>query len=304
MKSLFLFSYRNGQYSIQTPAKINLYFEILGKRSDGFHEIESIITPVDLYDELIIEQRNTRFGKIDLQISNDPSGSISIDERNLIVKAANRLREESSRTDLPDLTISLRKRIPVEAGLGGGSSDAAATLYALNRIWDLNLETNDLIKLGTELGSDVPLFFASGSVLCRGRGEIISPVVVPPMILLLFKPPLGLSTKEVYSLSDHLPIDHRRSVQPLLEDPSRLLQGDLFNRLENAADHLYPDLVDFKNRLQDPKILQVLMSGSGSSLFALCADEEIARQKKADLEQKYPGSVFIVRNITANSREP
>ncbi|MDO5580059.1 MAG: 4-(cytidine 5'-diphospho)-2-C-methyl-D-erythritol kinase [Planctomycetia bacterium] len=303
MKPLFLFSEKNGQYRIKTPAKINLYFEILGKRSGGFHEIESIIAPIDLYDELILDPRESRSGKITLRIAEDPTGSLPADERNLIVKAANLLRSESGRSDLSDLAITLNKRIPVEAGLGGGSSDAAAVLFALNRIWKLDLNQKDLIKLGARLGSDIPLFFASGPVLCRGRGEILSPFAAPKMILLLFKPPRGLSTREVYDLSDQLPSSDRRSVQAILNDPSLLMRGGLFNRLEKAAEILYPDLRDFKDILRGPKIEQILMSGSGSALFALCPDEETAHEKKRNLDQKYPGSAFIVRNLVPDSGE-
>jgi 4-diphosphocytidyl-2-C-methyl-D-erythritol kinase len=177
---------------VLAPAKVNLFLEVLGKRPDGYHEIATLMMAIDLTDVL------------DLSPSEDGSLSLTCDEPdlstgpdNLVLKAALRLRAKTG--TMSGATIRLTKRIPWAAGLGGGSSDAAATLKGLNELWKLGLSREELSAIGAELGSDVPFFLNGNAAWCTGRGEIIEPVAIGrPLDLVLVKPPEALATAEVY----------------------------------------------------------------------------------------------------------
>ena len=175
------------------PAKINLSFKILRRREDGFHEIETLMAPISLGDELTIEPNDSGAG---LSFSSDDP-TLPAGEENLVVRAARRffaeIREE------PRVRITLRKKIPHGAGLGGGSSDAASTLLGLNELYDGRLASPRLTSLAAEIGSDAPFFLARGAARCRGRGEIVEPVgSLPELSLLLLKPDFGVPTPWAY----------------------------------------------------------------------------------------------------------
>ena len=174
------------------PAKLNLHLEILGKRADGYHALETVMLPIDLFDT--IEARRTS-GDIALSIEN---GSVPADASNLVWKAA-ALLQATSQT-LVGASIRLTKRIPSEAGLGGGSSDAALTLRLLNDLWDLYYPIEHLSKLANELGSDVGFFLHDSAALCTGRGEIVEPIPVAETLhFVLVKPDVGASTAKVFA---------------------------------------------------------------------------------------------------------
>ena len=152
---------------VKSPAKINLHLEIIGKREDGYHELAMIMQNIDLSD--YIEFENNQIGEIKLK---SDSKDLSLDEDNLIIKAANYIKEVSNNKKL-GANIFLKKNIPIGAGLAGGSSNAAATLIGLNKLWNLNLDQNTLFLLASTLGSDIPFFINGGIQLCFGRGEIL-----------------------------------------------------------------------------------------------------------------------------------
>ena len=169
------------QFEIIAPAKINLFLEIHGKRHDGFHELETVMSTVNLYDRLRFRLRGD--DQIRLSIANRHSrdfGSVHIpdDDRNLVVKALKLLRSRSSAPSNHALgcDVTLFKKIPAEAGLGGASSNAAAALIAGNQFWDLGFSRNQLEGMAAELGSDVPFFLSGGAAICRGRGEKVTPL--------------------------------------------------------------------------------------------------------------------------------
>jgi 4-diphosphocytidyl-2-C-methyl-D-erythritol kinase len=255
--------------TVHAPAKLNLFLEVLGKRADGYHEIVTCMVALELCDSLKFTPARDLFLTCD-----EPSLTTGPD--NLILKAARLLQW---RTGCPQgAAIHLTKRIPIEAGLGGGSSDAAAALRGLNELWDLHLPTSDLQELAAELGSDVPFFVAAaGAAWCTGRGERIETIAaLPELAFVLFCPGRGIRTAEVY---------RRLSVpaEPRAPDAMRaaLASGAapaigraLFNRLEEAAWPLCPALPAIR-RLVDQfdaaqPILGHQMSGSGSAYFALC----------------------------------
>jgi 4-diphosphocytidyl-2-C-methyl-D-erythritol kinase len=249
--------------SIKAPAKINLYLEVLRKRDDGFHEIESLMQAIDLYDEIALEKSD----KIELT-SND--ATLPNDSRNLAFRAASAMQE---RFPFPGVTINLKKNIPMGAGLGGGSSDAAFVLRALCRLYDLHPTFEELVRIAASLGSDVPFFLTGGQALVKGRGEILESVSLPTDYeIVVVSPPLALSTAEVYSRVKFSLTKKR--VGPLLRngiDFSGFLRlaNDFRNDLEEVAVEKYPILMELIRSLLGAGAFYSSMTGSGSSFFGL-----------------------------------
>lgn len=247
---------------LRSPAKVNLFFKILGKRPDGYHEVATLMQAVALYDELSFESAER-----DALTCSDPK--IPTDERNLILKAADLFRKKSG---LPlFISVHLEKKIPHEAGLGGGSSNAATALMALNRLAGNPFSQTELQTWSAELGSDVPFFFApTGRALCTGRGEhvhVLEPVEAES--LLIVKPPFGLSTPAVYKqvkVAESCNFNLDATVEAFQQG-----RGHLFNDLESAAFYLAPDLLHYRHALIEAGASQVLLAGSGASLFGLGA---------------------------------
>ena len=247
-----------------SPAKLNLFFRILRKRSDGYHEIATLMQAIDLGDWLTLVE-----SKSDLLTCSDPS--LLCGETNLVMKA---LRLFRSFHRFPSVAIHLEKRIPVEAGLGGGSSNAATTLWALNEFSGRPATSEELMEMAAELGSDVPFFFSTGSAYCTGRGERVESVQIPEFSGFLSKPHYGLSTPRVYQ--------ETRVEELLAEDPRSTLLSfsgstpHYYNDLEPAAFRLEPKLLSHKASLLD-RFPTVLMTGSGSAFFCLGGAEHSFR---------------------------
>ncbi len=276
----------------QAPAKLNLFLEVLNKRADGYHEIESLMVAIDLYDTLTFVDNPS--GEIRL-LTDDPS--LPTGSENLVVRAAERLRAERGVPFGAD--IELRKRIPSQAGLGGGSSDAAATLVALDRLWNLNTPRETLHALAGEIGSDVAFFLQGPAAICRGRGERVDAVPLKNRYhFVLVCPAVGVRTASVYG---HVSVpDRSRPIGPILDamasgDPSSLGRS-LFNRLQPVAERLVPDLIEVRDALQHlgPLLDGSLMSGSGSAYFGLARDQNAARDAARQLENLDLGRVRVV----------
>jgi 4-diphosphocytidyl-2-C-methyl-D-erythritol kinase len=251
------------------PAKINLSFEIKGRRPDGFHEIETVMTPISLADSLTLETTENE-GAIDFSCD-DPS--LPTGDDNLVVRAVKLFREATEIRK--GIRILLEKKIPHGAGLGGGSSDAASTLLGLNELFGAGLEENDLLKLAAQLGSDVPFFIARSSAVCRGRGEMVSPIsLAVPLNLLLLKPDFGVPTSWAYGKwkgSQQLPgVDYA---------PQEFGGGRFVNDLERPVFEKFVLLAHLKTWLRrQPEVGVALMSGSGSTLFALLHEGSAAQK--------------------------
>jgi 4-diphosphocytidyl-2-C-methyl-D-erythritol kinase len=275
------------------PAKLNLFLEILGKRPDGYHEVETLMVAVDLHDRL--------------SFTDDPSGAVTLwcddpalptGSDNLVVKAAERLK---AATGCPrGARVGLCKAIPAEAGLAGGSTDAAAALVALDRLWGLRTPPDRLEQLAGEIGSDVAFFMRAPAAVCRGRGERVEAVPLRRRwCFVLVCPPTGLSTADVYR---HLtPPERPRPVGPtrdaLDQDGPAALGRSLFNRLQPVAEALRPALVRVREALADlcPSHLDGhLMSGSGSAYFGLARDRAAADDAATRLETLGLGRVRVV----------
>ncbi len=288
---------------VQAPAKLNLFFEVLGKRDDGYHEIETLVYPINLYDTLYFKEDSSGQIKLECErvsVQRGPTGcglgDVPLGADNLVVRAAELLRERAALQ--LGAAARLVKRIPSAAGLGGGSSDAAATLAAANAAWGLGWPSARLARLGAELGSDVPLFFAPGPAVCRGRGEKVEPTTGLGMLhFVVVRPPAGLSTAEVYRACR--PAERARPLAPLLD---ALARGDLpaagrllFNRLESAAEKLSPWIDRVRRELARLDCLGHRMSGSGTCYFGLCRHARQARRAARRLRARGIGIAFAVR---------
>jgi 4-diphosphocytidyl-2-C-methyl-D-erythritol kinase len=274
------------------PAKLNLFLEVLGKRPDGYHDIESLMVAVDLHDTLTFADEPS--GRITLRCD-DPT--LPTGDENLVVRAARRLKEEAGVGR--GAAIALRKAIPAQAGLAGGSSDAAATLTALDRLWNLQTPPDRLDALAGEIGSDVAFFRKAPAAVCRGRGERAEAVPLPaPLHFVLVCPPIGVRTADVYARL--VPPESPRPLGPALEalaaaDPAAL-GGALFNRLQDVAEALEPNLRAVRRALQTlgPSLDGHLMSGSGSAYFGLARDAAAAAEAARRLETLGLGRVRVV----------
>jgi 4-diphosphocytidyl-2-C-methyl-D-erythritol kinase len=290
---------------IWTPAKLNLFFEVLAKRNDGFHEIETLMVPVDLYDTLTVENDPT--GRLSLscgwvtQFSNresDPSGSLPAEEDNLAVKAVDLLRRHHAAGC--GARLRLAKRIPAAAGLGGASSDAAAALVGVNRVWRLGLPVNRLAELAAELGSDVPFFLYGGPAVCRGRGERIEPLAGLGIVhFVVVRPPVGLATKDVYGRCRvaESPRSVADAIEPLVRGDLAAAGAKLVNRLEAPAASLSPWIGRLRSEFAASGAVAWQMTGSGSSYFGLCRSARHARCVAARLRAAAVGAVFVVRSV-------
>jgi 4-diphosphocytidyl-2-C-methyl-D-erythritol kinase len=262
----------NAAVRVWAPAKVNLFLEVLGRRPDGYHELATLMTAVSLYDTL--ELTGLPSGEVRLTCDHP---SLSAGPENLVCRAVELVRQRTGRRD--GVVVRLRKRIPLAAGLAGGSSDAAATLAGLNRLWHLGWGRAELAELGAHLGSDVAFFFSTPAAWCTGRGEVVDSVRLGrPLDLVLVCPPVGLSTAEVFRgvTVPERPLDGAEARAAAEGGDVEALGRALFNRLQPVAEKLCPAVAGLCERLAGLSPAGRLMSGSGSTVFALCRSPEEA----------------------------
>ncbi len=244
------------------PAKVNLSLRVLRRREDGFHAIETLMAPISIFDTLEIELREQ--GGLEFTCS-DPT--IPADDGNLAVKAVRHFCAGFGFE--PNVRLHLKKEIPHGAGLGGGSSDAATVLLALDRLFQTELPREELTRLAAELGSDIPFFLWQSAARCTGRGEIVEPCAVPSLPLLLIKPPFGVPTPWAYRQWRDA-----REIPGVTYAEQPFAWGALANDLERPVFEKYIQLAEFKRwLLMQPESAGALMSGSGSTVFALLRDK-------------------------------
>jgi 4-diphosphocytidyl-2-C-methyl-D-erythritol kinase len=249
-------SLRPSSLKLFSPAKLNLFFRILAKRLDGFHEIASLFQAIDLFDSISIERaKRDAFSSNEHSLEKDPS--------NTVLKALCLFRKKSCSSLF--FKIHLEKKIPIQSGLGGGSSNAATTLWGLNELCGKPLKAAELLSLGAEIGSDVSFFFSLGSAYCTGRGEKVQKVEIPAISGWVAAPSFGMMTKEVYKAVDLTLLSK--------ENPKNFLKSfykdtpKFYNDLENAAFSLKPSLRRVKEELLEMGFDPVVMTGSGSCFF-------------------------------------
>jgi 4-diphosphocytidyl-2-C-methyl-D-erythritol kinase len=280
---------------VRAPAKINLYLELNGRRSDGYHELETVMVAVSLFDT--VRLRELPCDQLELRCLCSPEvgrqdDRIPSDSSNLAWKALDRLRRSvPNPRPLRGGRLDLFKRIPTQAGLGGGSSDAAAALVAARRIWNLEISDAELAEIGAGVGSDVPFFVDPGMAVCRGRGEIVRPLNrSSPLWFVVVKPPIGLSARRVYDHGE-IPAKPRsgQAIRDAIERQSpRAIGRLLFNRLQSAAEQLVPEIQIASREFSRLDCCGHQMTGSGTAYFGLFAHRDLAVRAANQLRARMP----------------
>jgi 4-diphosphocytidyl-2-C-methyl-D-erythritol kinase len=267
--------------SLPSFAKINLDLRILGTRPDGYHDLRTVFNSLLLFDNVTVTARRGP-----LAVTCDEP-DIPTDQRNLVWKAASLLHRTVTGKSSPprDIVIDLRKRVPPEAGLGGGSSNAAMTLLALNKLWKLDLDIATLTRIAGRLGTDVPYFLVGGTALGLGRGDDIYPLAnLPPVHVVILRPGFGVSTNDAYKWFDE---ESRRTVKdpaPRVIPPGwPAWSATLRNDLEGPVIRHHPAIGRIRQSLLDAGAAFAAMSGSGSAVFGLFERADAARRTANDL---------------------
>ena len=282
----------NTAIEILSPAKVNVFLKITGKRPDGYHELLSVFVPVALYDKLIIHQSKN---KVEVHCK---GRKISNDQNNLVNRAATSFFEKTGVKK--GVNITLIKRIPVSSGLGGGSSDAATTLKGLNQLWPNTISKADLEKLAISLGADVPFFLLQKPAIARGIGEILQPIKnFPSFWYVIVSPNLMISTAWAYentklTLTNNSYHDIIKSFKKNIFNIPKLL----FNDLERVTLVKYPFLCSIKDALVQVGALGALMTGSGPSIFGIFDSAKKARKAGEILKSYNMGDVFVVKGLS------
>ena len=286
---------------IKAFAKLNLTFEVLGRRDDGYHEIKSIMQTIDLADELNVQASNSLSVECD-----DPELT---GDANLVWKAATELAK--ARGIQPRAKIALRKRIPVAMGLGGGSSDAAAALVALNRLWGLDIKTEELASVASEIGSDVSFFLCGGTALAEGRGERVSPLPsIPPMYVTLVFPDITVPNKTKTMYSKLTPANYsdggvtRRMLQILAggQFVRESVRGCVYNAFEDLASWEFPLLAEMRRDVAAEGGPDLHLCGAGPALFTI-PGSDIEHQAIADTLQPRGAGVYLVSTTPPTTPE-
>lgn len=284
------------QVRLAAYAKINLFLDVLGKRADGFHDVQMIMQSIKLADYLALEENNENILLCSHQF-------LPINDNNLAMKALLLMQEKFP--SLPPVKIILEKHIPIAAGLAGGSADAAAVISGVNELFNLGQSQEQLAHIAAEIGSDIPFCLLGGTALATGRGEQMTPLAdCPHFYVVLAKPKIGLSTAGVYKsllVSDyatHPPIeDYLKAFQ----DKDRVfVQNNLYNVLEKSAFRLQPQVEDIKHEFEHLGASYTLMSGSGSTIFSLFEQKEEAWNFYLRIKNKYKNAYFS-ETISADS---
>lgn len=273
-----------GKFLVKSYAKINIALNVLDKKEDGYHELDSIMVPLELHDSLIVSEhyKDDNFVTIDdfsIDFSDYNITSLAIDSLSDKYGFKNRYR------------VLIHKVIPIKAGLGGGSSNAAAIMKALNKTLKLNISDEELMNIGLTLGADVPFFVKCVPARCRGIGEQIEPITIKNnYYVLIVKPNEGLATKKVFDKADELKLSVGNIddvVDALASGDDEKLAKSMHNSLESAAISMLPEIKEIKNYLTDRGLKLVQMTGSGSAVFALSQDKKILKKIERELEDKY-----------------
>ncbi|MDU0814689.1 4-(cytidine 5'-diphospho)-2-C-methyl-D-erythritol kinase [Bacillus siamensis] len=277
----------------KAPAKINLSLDVRSKRPDGYHEVEMIMTTIDLADRIEL----TELPENVIRVASH-NRFVPDDQRNLAYQAAKLLKERFQVKK--GVSIMITKVIPVAAGLAGGSSDAAATLRGLNRLWDLKLSVEELAELGAEIGSDVSFCVYGGTALATGRGEKIRHISAPPHCwVVLAKPTIGVSTAEVYRRLNLQQVRHpdvQAMIDAIEEKSFQKVCSQLGNVLESVTLNLHPEVAMIKNQMKRFGADAVLMSGSGPTVFGLVQYESKVQRIYNGL-RGFCDQVYAVRMI-------
>lgn len=283
------------QIELKALAKINLGLDVLGKRENGYHDVRMIMQSIYLYDEVKIEKKDTPEIEVVSNLNFLPTG-----EDNIAYKAARLLQEEFKISD--GVKITLKKHIPVAAGLAGGSSNAAAVLFGMNRMFRLGLSQKSLMERGVKLGADVPYCIMRGTVLAEGIGEELHKLpAMPKCTVLIAKPPVSVSTKTVYEALDSKEITEHPDIDGIIEGLERQdlkkIAGCMGNVLEDVTIPMHPVIDEIKQVMKDCGALGAMMSGSGPTVFGLFESRAGARDAQRRIREKALTRQVYVTNI-------
>lgn len=289
------------EITLKALAKINLGLDVVRRREDGYHEVHMIMQTIHLYDLLEIQ----KIREPEIQIVSNLS-FLPVNENNLVYKAARLLQEEFALTD--GISVKLTKRIPVAAGMAGGSTDAAAMLYAMNQLYDLGLSRRELMKRGVQIGADVPYCLMRGTALAEGIGEKLTQL--PPMIkcpVLIAKPSISVSTKFVYQ---NLKLDEQTNhpdIDALMKDIREKdfdsVCAHMGNVLESVTIPNYPVIAEIKQQMMRSGAKASMMSGSGPTVFGLFEDGETAKRALREMKRSGLAKQVYLTTIYNNRRK-
>lgn len=278
--------------NLKSRAKINLSIDVLGKREDGYHIVEMIMQTIDLYDNIQLKELSE-----DTILVKSECSYIPLNEDNIVYKAARLIKEKMHIKK--GIEIFIQKNIPVAAGMAGGSSNAAAVLVGLNKLWKLELSEDELRELGLELGADVPFCIAGGSALAEGIGEKLTYIdgLNEDVKILVCKPDIFVSTKEVYQSLDFENIENRPDNKLLIEslknDDIYAVSQNMVNVLEGVTSKKYEDIQNIEKIIMKNNALGSMMSGSGPTVFGLFVNGNDAVRAKEELLETY-SQVYVV----------
>ena len=281
---------------LKARAKINLGLDVLGKREDGYHEVRMVMQTIGIYDRLIL----TKIPEEEIRITSNLA-FLPVNENNLIYKAIKLLKDEYH---FPGgVSVDLNKFIPVAAGMAGGSTDAASTMFGVNRLFGLNLSMGKMMELGVRLGADVPYCVMRGTALAEGIGEKLTRITpVPHMWILIAKPQINVSTRLVYEQLDMGGIQKHPDIDGIIraieaQDVVRIAQS-MGNVLENVTMPLYPVIETIKQDMLSHGAINAMMSGSGPTVFGIFPDEQTTLACQAFLKEKGDArQVYITENF-------
>lgn len=282
------------QLTVEGQAKINLSLDILGKRSDGYHEVAMVMQSIGLSDTLELEKLPAD-GQVELELAGAAAG-IEADDSNLAWRAAALLLREGQVHG--GVRMRLTKRIPIAAGLAGGSTDAAAALRGVNELYGLGFDTEQLCGFGARLGMDIPFCLQGGTMLATGRGELLRRLPdMPRTYVVLGKPPIGISTAWAYQHYDaegaERHPDNDRLEREIAAGDRKAIAGLLCNVLESVSIKKYGIISEYKQLMLQAGAMAAMMSGSGPTVFGLCESEEIAGRVAEKLQQETEAAVFV-----------
>ena len=270
---------------VKSYAKINIVLNVLGKQEDGYHQLDMVMLPLQLHDSILLSS-----------IKGAPDNYVTIDDfslgdiqYNLATFAIDSLQKKYGFDN--KFRVFIHKVLPIQAGLGGGSSNAAATMLGVNKYLKLGMTEQDFIDVGKKLGADVPFFTKNIPARCQGIGEIITPITVKnDYYVILVKPKEGCSTKEIYGMADEMQIetyDVETVIKALEEGDDELLAKSIGNSLEPAGIKKVPEVQIIKNKLKERGLSIVMMSGSGSVVFGMSTNKKLIKKIGLELEDEY-----------------
>lgn len=291
---------QNNSLSLKAYAKVNLALDVLRRRPDGYHDVKMIMQNLDIYDELEFEviARDTEDTKITLTVNKE---GIPTDDRNLVYKAIAMLFEAFNIKS--HIAVNLIKNIPAEAGMAGGSTDCAAALKAVNTLYNLGLSIEELMSYGVKLGADVPYCILGRTAISEGIGEVLTPVKgLPQVHVLVAKPPVNVSTKEIYTNLKANELERHPDVEGMVEALESGNLSAIAQRMENVLEtvtvDMHPEIEELKKLMKNQGALNAIMSGSGPTVFGLFEDKDKVWETAMMIsDQELAPEVFITRPV-------